>query len=40
MIMVSIANFLKDGMIRDYFHQDPIGKKPEELLEKEVFSIQ
>ncbi|XXM70974.1 glucoamylase family protein [Lysinibacillus sphaericus] len=40
MIMVSIANFLKDGVIRDYFHQDPIGKKPEELLEKEVFSIQ
>ncbi|OIU70781.1 glucoamylase family protein [Rossellomorea aquimaris] len=40
MIMVSIANYLKDGVIRDYFHQDPIGKKPEELLEKEVFSIQ
>jgi hypothetical protein len=40
MIMVSIANYLKDGVIRDYFHQDPIGKNPEELLEKEVFSIQ
>ncbi|KKI89852.1 hypothetical protein WQ54_22140 [Bacillus sp. SA1-12] len=40
MIMVSIANFLNDGVIRDYFHSDPIGKKPEELLEKEVFSIQ
>ncbi|WNB91173.1 glucoamylase family protein [Bacillus sp. NEB1478] len=40
MIMVSIANYLKDGVIRNYFHQDPIGKKPEELLEKEVFSIQ
>jgi hypothetical protein len=40
MIMVSIANYLKDGVIRDHFHQDPIGKNPEELLKKEVFSIQ
>ncbi|MBY6037657.1 DUF3131 domain-containing protein [Fictibacillus nanhaiensis] len=40
MIMVSIANYLKDGVIRDYFHSDPIGNKPEKLLEKEVFSIQ
>jgi hypothetical protein len=38
--MVSIANYLKDGVIRNYFHNDPIGKKPEELLEKEKFSIQ
>ncbi|MGC5772706.1 glucoamylase family protein [Paenibacillus pabuli] len=40
MIMVSIANYVKDGVIRDYFHSDPIGQKPEELLQKEVFSIQ
>ncbi|WP_026136371.1 glucoamylase family protein [Paenibacillus shenyangensis] len=40
MIMVSIANYLQDGVIRDYFHKDPIGKKPEGLLKKEVFSIQ
>ncbi|WP_322922267.1 glucoamylase family protein [Paenibacillus campi] len=40
MIMVSIANYLKDGVIRDYFHNDPIGKKPEALLRKEVFAIQ
>ncbi|WP_308530772.1 glucoamylase family protein [uncultured Paenibacillus sp.] len=40
MIMVSISNFVKDGVIRDYFHSDPIGQKPKELLEKEVFSIQ
>lgn len=40
MIMVSIANFLNDGVIRDYFHDDPIGKTPEELLKKEMFSIQ
>ncbi|MGD6796574.1 glucoamylase family protein [Metabacillus indicus] len=40
MIMVSIANYLKDGIVRDYFHKDPIGKKPEELLEKEAFSIE
>lgn len=39
MIMVSIANYLQDGVIRDYFHKDPIGKKPESLLRKEVFSI-
>ncbi|WP_349408261.1 glucoamylase family protein [Pseudalkalibacillus sp. SCS-8] len=39
MIMVSITNYLRDGVIRDYFHQDEIGKKPEELLSKEVFSI-
>ncbi|HSO56964.1 MAG TPA: glucoamylase family protein [Paenisporosarcina sp.] len=40
MIMVSIANYLEDGVIREYFHQDPIGKRPEELLKQEVFSIQ
>ncbi len=40
MIMVSIANYLKDGVIREYFHQDPIGERPEELLEQEMFSIQ
>lgn len=40
MIMVSIANYVKDGVIRDYFHSDPIAQKPEELLKKEVFSIQ
>ncbi|MED4957892.1 glucoamylase family protein [Paenibacillus macerans] len=40
MIMVSIANYVKDGVIRNYFHSDPIGQKPEALLEREVFSIQ
>ncbi|WP_172253322.1 glucoamylase family protein [Saccharibacillus deserti] len=40
MIMISIANYVKDGLIRDYFHSDPIGQKPEALLEKEVFSIE
>ncbi len=39
MIMVSIANYLHDGVIRDYFHQDQIGKSPEDLLIKETFSI-
>ncbi|KGX89476.1 glucoamylase family protein [Pontibacillus marinus] len=39
MIMVSIANYLKDGIIRDYFHNDEIGESPEELLIKEEFSI-
>lgn len=39
MTMVSIVNYLLDGVIRDYFHQDKIGKNPEELLIKEEFSI-
>ncbi|MFI8684989.1 glucoamylase family protein [Rossellomorea sp. NPDC077527] len=39
MTMVSIVNYLKDGVIRDYFHQDSIGKSPEDLLIKETFSI-
>lgn len=40
MTMISIVNYLKDGVIRDYFHQDQIGKSPEDLLMKETFSIQ
>ncbi|MEH7237244.1 glucoamylase family protein [Bacillus sp. JJ1562] len=39
MIMISISNFLNDGLIRKYFHADPIGKSPEYLLKEEVFSI-
>ncbi|MEA3319362.1 MAG: glucoamylase family protein [Bacillota bacterium] len=39
MILTSITNYLKNGVIRDYFHQDPIGKKPEHLLEVEDFGI-
>ncbi|MGM7702505.1 glucoamylase family protein [Pseudalkalibacillus sp. Hm43] len=39
MIMVSIANFLEDGVVRDYFHEDEIGKYPEDLLSREEFSI-
>ncbi|WP_082235655.1 glucoamylase family protein [Halobacillus massiliensis] len=40
MSIVAIANYLHDGVIRDYFHEDKIGEKPEDLLEKETFSIQ
>jgi hypothetical protein len=40
MTMVSIANYLHNGVIREYFHHDPIGKRPEHLLIKEEFSIQ
>lgn len=40
MIMVSIANYLEDGLIRDYFHQSEVGSNPEDLLEREEFSIQ
>lgn len=40
MILTSIANYMKHGVIRNYFHHDPIGRNPEELLRKEEFSIQ
>jgi hypothetical protein len=39
MILASITNYLKKGVIRDYFHRDPIGNKPEHLLEVEDFGI-
>ncbi len=39
MTMAAIANFLEDGILRDYFHEDEIGKTPEDLLIKEEFSI-
>lgn len=39
MSMVAIANYLEDGIIKDYFHQDDIGEKPEHLLKEERFSI-
>lgn len=37
MTLVALCNYLKDGAIQNLFHQDPIGKKPEELLVKEDF---
>ncbi|WP_108021574.1 glucoamylase family protein [Melghirimyces profundicolus] len=40
MIMVSITNHLKGSVIRNYFHQDKVGRTPERLLEIEEFSIQ
>jgi hypothetical protein len=40
MIMASIANYVEDGAIRNFFHQSEIGRNPEDLLKKEVFSIQ
>ncbi|MDQ0338668.1 hypothetical protein J2S00_001454 [Caldalkalibacillus uzonensis] len=39
MTIVAIANYLLDGVIRNYFHQDSIGKIPEHLLYRERFSI-
>lgn len=39
MILASITNYLKNGVIRDYFHQDPIGERPEHLLKVEDFGI-
>jgi hypothetical protein len=40
MIMLSIANHLHDGLIKEYFHDTKIGSAPEHLLEREEFSIQ
>ncbi|MDN4074035.1 glucoamylase family protein [Fictibacillus terranigra] len=40
MIIVSIANHVKKDVIRNYFHHDPIAKKPVDLLRNEKFSIQ
>ncbi len=37
MVLIPIANYLKNGVIQKYFHQDPIGEKAQELLEKENF---
>ncbi len=37
MILIPIANYLKKGVIQDYFHKDPVGKKAKELLGQEDF---
>ncbi len=37
MIFVPIVNYLKKGVIQDYFHKDPVGKKIEKLLDQEKF---
>ena len=37
MILISIANYLKKGVIQEYFHKDPVGKKAKELLGQEDF---
>ena len=37
MVLIPIANYLKKGVIQEYFYKDPVGKKSKELLEREVF---
>ncbi|MGC5772638.1 hypothetical protein [Paenibacillus pabuli] len=39
---MSIANYVKDAVLHDDFHSEPIGQKPKELLKKRIriFSIQ
>ncbi len=37
MVLVAICNYLTQGAIQGYFHQDPIAKAAEELLAKEAF---
>lgn len=39
MILLSITNYLHDDVIRNQFHEDPIGKTYERLLSEEVFLI-
>lgn len=39
MSFIAIANFLRSGVIQNYFHADPVGKKSEALLQEEAFSI-
>ncbi len=39
MSFLAIANYVKDGTIRNRFHSDPIGKNGEVLLKEETFSI-
>ncbi|WP_423188877.1 glucoamylase family protein [Alkalibacterium sp. f15] len=40
MIMLSIANHLHDGLIREHFHNTEIGSQPEHLLIEEDFLIE
>lgn len=39
MIMLSIANYLHDGIIREHFHNSDIGSLPERLLTDEDFNL-
>ena len=39
MSLVAIANYVKDGAIRERFHHDPVGQHAEQLLKEEKFSI-
>ena len=37
MSFIALTNYLKNGSIRNYFHNDPIAKNAEELLKVEDF---
>jgi hypothetical protein len=37
MILIPIANYLKKGVIQEYFHKDPVGKNAKKLLSQEDF---
>lgn len=39
MLLCGIANAVTDGALREYFHADPIGSTPEDLLERETFTV-
>lgn len=39
MILIALANYLKNGVIKEYFHKDEIGKAGEILLAREEFNL-
>lgn len=39
MSFLAIANYVKDGIVRERFHRDPVGRNAEVLLTEEKFSI-
>lgn len=39
MSITAIANHLEDGVVRERFHESEIGERPEDLLERETFTV-
>jgi len=37
MVIAALANYLRRGVLKEYFHKDPIGKKAERFLTREEF---
>lgn len=39
MILAAIANYLRGGILKEYFHRDPVAKAAESLLDREEFFV-